>query len=186
MAAQIPLTPPTDNLYKFLTVAGFLLAIVCIVLADNDVADAETKVWEAEYQSSRTDAVMGQLANSRTQMLLLDSILRGERAARLDTTSPFYREFLHLSDSVSRQVERSRRALMEAKSAISRLERRRAYLRLWTFVGFSTAVLGMITWYFRFQRFQDELLQLQVRAAGKGAKTGLQRQEEADIEGDGV
>lgn len=152
MLDKIP-TPPTDNLYKFLTAAGLLMLLA---------GAAGTTYLQAQYTDKR-DGLSRELLNGartrlqteRNELLAkvnketLEAVARDEQLRQVMNElldAPARREF----DLAEREVG----------ATWARVQRQIMYLWVVGFNGGMLLVFGMLKWYQLHQRHQDDAVRL--------------------------
>ena len=159
---RLPLTPPTDNLYKFMAIAG----IAVMVLA---VLGPAFAIALGERHQERVDDVLVDLARLEAQERVLEvkyahveEWYDGESSLTIARSDPRLQEIVSSNDEAY-QLYVERAALEEC---VSREADRREFcesiflqsvVEQWVLLVFGAvlAVAGFTLWYRRLQRYQD-------------------------------
>jgi hypothetical protein len=146
-------TIPTDNLYKFLTVFGILVAIASLLIPRYvhnqmrvQVLRADTELREAQ---ARSDAIhrVNQAQNNQMNYVELTTQLEGIQPA----------------------IARAEGRKQEAESQEVQASRLVATSNVGVAVGIALATLGFVLWYLNLQRWQDQAVKREARSqAGRG------------------
>jgi hypothetical protein len=160
------LTPPTDNLYKFIAISGLAIAL----FFGWSRVKIEMETWNLEKDGSS-------LLSTREELLkelfasgfhnLADEVEKGE-IKNVDDTMARAEEIL---SSSSPKIEANFQELVENTWKRGNYDREHSVEKSTFFcfalVGLGISVFGFWLWWIRIQKFTDELLQLQLAKARK-------------------
>lgn len=153
------ITPPTDNLYKFISIAGLVLFFISISFPfskASNLAVKQAELW-GQYERLKVDA----------------QSLNGElMVAVADLNKVTQSQYKELQQKFQNQnVKRTEVETNEKVVAVFRQE-----IRFYTWigiigatVGFFMAVTGFVFWYKRVQKFEDAILQKKAQEANQPA-----------------
>lgn len=167
--------PPTDNLYKFVTFLGVAIVLFSFWIiseAGNKAATANNSyVYAAERLDREIDSVQSQIDDLMSESTNLESKVSiaedhpdrsNETTASLEAQLNSIKRRLTDATTAYNQLKESRKEVElkreEAKNLIDTAE---STLNLYTtgvICGAIMALWGVITWYTRHQRYQDEIL----------------------------
>ncbi|MEM1446544.1 MAG: hypothetical protein AAGF84_10835 [Planctomycetota bacterium] len=135
------LTPPTDNLYKFIAIAGFIAMITGFVLQFQTVEDRLDRISvHAEAQDS-------------AYLRLLEAAPIGEE---LNVNEAEKAAVIAKEMKTRQDVYGTTLTMVELRASSARMLQR---------LGLLVSMLGFYAWYFKVQRYEDELLRLRVKRA---------------------
>lgn len=147
---------PTDNLYKFIAIGGMLLfgaGIVLPVVIEQEQFDLKLRrQLETEDRMRSSTFRIADIVNSER---ISDDAKRERVLKQID-------ESLHGVAKIERESLKGELAKREEWA-----EQRITELRAVSFVGLGLTVAGFLLWYFRVQRYQDKLIQLDAMKAEK-------------------
>ena len=135
-------TPPTDNLYKFIAIAGMVLLITSIVVINVNSHDLILKILNTDKTILVLEEKLDQL--EEVMSLLQTSGSLEEIKIAKDTFSRYLVEFAEIG------------AEIEIDKFLSKeFKRNFVYLKVLLYIGSIFAVLGFLLWYLKLQRFLD-------------------------------
>ncbi|HEX6748439.1 MAG TPA: hypothetical protein VF092_14170 [Longimicrobium sp.] len=173
MTSPVPLTPPTDNLYKFMAIAGLAIVAASFGFGVAATHDFRTAQWQLDddeanlaFEVQRASlAIGGGVVLDRTRHAVLAP---PEITRRINADSALRERF----EALVRQAAEVRRKSERVEQLYREFGRVLHLAEVANLCGCGFTLLGFALWYFKFQRYQDELLRLQVagaKAAQKGA-----------------
>lgn len=150
-------SPPTDNLYKFLALAGILVAVGSYIFVYLQADRSQELLIELKQGAA--------LIHAETEIARLRSLLN----------DPNERRSKHLEEAYETAVREGAR--------LTKVEEELAFLLAWKnrymialvaglVVGAALSAVGFVLWYRRVQKYQDLILRRQATEA-KGTGTGL-------------
>lgn len=169
------LRPPTDNLYKFVALTGFVLVIVSLGLPLVTTWDIErrvartkakarwsmTKMWVVAPKAERASNLVtkmnaaGDTASDSTVAAWQQEI-EALDLQRLSDRSQFERE--RLLDFIS-ELQDITADNAESKILLRRLKAINRFTSIGLIVGLLLTISGFVLWYYKTQRHQDSILQ---------------------------
>ncbi|WP_156034286.1 hypothetical protein [Bosea sp. 117] len=163
---QIP-TLPTDNLYKFVTVLGFVALIAPILYMAFVLRDVESKIAATEANISVLD--LRQKFNStmieKFSFAISKDNLTTDDLIKLSSELKIYQNdtFSNLNDIAATQYVQGAR--------IRALREDIWYCIAISFVGMLASTFGIYYWYTRHQKYQDDLARYQAVSALRDIET---------------
>lgn len=184
-----PLKPPTDNLYKFIALAGVVIFILSVVYpfrwsmeVDQRRLEVERDIEIAKFETVEKKALEMELNLARRLAEQASRLLRAEitKSEKSGGSTRAINETIDRLKKESSSFEAKARELSEKLSVSGRNTIERTYkLKLWKYydgyatflfqvgsigstVGFILAVLGFYLWYVKLQRYQDVILKSQI------------------------
>jgi len=167
------LTPPTDNLYKFLAIAGVTLMIIGII-------SGVTKFNEFSADSAQYTMDSAALrADVDTMNVRLKIAEKSQKTSASETN-----EIRNKLEAIERQRANLEARFENEKAKVQDLHTQKKYVTSLVTVGLVAAVIGFVSWYFRVQVYQDAVtrldaeqraleLQLKVLELGSKQREGL-------------
>lgn len=165
---------PTDNLYKFIALSGFVLGVLSwgyliIQIDGQEIAMVEINAAvdgiEAETESNAAgiESLARELGLSLTAEGIADNF-KGDRADLLKLQLRAEAQALRLA------AVKERRQNVRLRSDLEAAKLRRTKRLLWPLiilgtVGFGLSIFGFFLWYFRVQRYQDQVLKAEAKQA---------------------
>lgn len=156
---------PTDNLYKFLALAGLFLAVFGYVYPTNRLTELQIKQASIETEWSVLNVEMDRLkadtADVERSLRRLEAEAETEptearrNAAKISADGKKLRERLHELEIKKIGLEGKDR---ETKIVQAEISSARTLLNVCVVVGVLLTGLGFVSWYFRVQRLQDQQL----------------------------
>jgi hypothetical protein len=149
------LRPPTDNLYKFLALAGLTVAIFAGYM--NGTRDI--KLLTLESQSDDADDAIERLKDRYTDDLWrIENDLQDKRIDAATATKRKAVIVKRRQDGIERYDKESRESRLAAKKLFHE-----TYYQYWTLVyigwiGALFGLVGFVLWYLRLQRPLDEIM----------------------------
>lgn len=184
---------PTDNLYKFMALAGLVIVVLSIVLPASKISeierlsveiDSDILLLEAETQWYREDSE--KLANEwkKKQDIVerglnrVESLERGEQKSELDTLRAKNEKFMmEINDSYQTLMERGRQAqrkhlaikgkIMAKNQLLGEAVFYDRFMLFGSFFGLIIASSGFVFWYARVQKIIDEELKQKIKPVQK-------------------
>lgn len=163
-----PLRPPTDNLYKFVTVFGLVGTIVGSTLHFQlnqqyattllDVFSKQQKIESTAWESQ--NSYLNQDVDYYEGLISKPALDRGH-ALKTDPRYPGSRlqQFDQSSDLLKRSTDKTQAILHEAEVALLKnIAIAQAILPPVTIVSLVISAIGFYFWWHRHQKYQDELL----------------------------
>lgn len=177
---------PTDNLYKFMTLGGIVIVVFYLwLIRDNsdrlDAALIRYNEAAGQFDVIQTD-VEHQLERLQQQVDLVSKLnldaLKPGNSGNPATAQSAISEFSKMHSQYAEALKRREEAYKARIDADHQgftvkqvLERNRAdlnFAKIEFLSGCFLTLLGIVAWYTRHQRFQDQLIALQVEAARNG------------------
>lgn len=160
-----PITLPTDNLYKFMAIAGILMIGSVAFFTENQVANIEKSIiaheTQAETHKIRTDFLEKKIniyayEKLKSHQKAIESFnqiseVRNKTEAYLDESHLLREELAKLSGN-----------LKITKYMNERLIRLQPFLLFYFFFGHILATIGFILWYLRIQKFEDKKIKQEI------------------------
>ncbi len=184
---------PTDNLYKFATLGGVLIMGFCLWTSRENSNLVDAQIIKFGQASGNFELIRGEVEDDQTQVRdeitrvegLVEEALKPENATRVEQAKNAIEAFTQLKTAVNATRQKyndlkkaktdTENQTTEMRLLRERLERD-SYLTRWLFIwGGLMALSGMSAWYFRHQRFQDELLKVQLENARKQSASVVER-----------
>jgi hypothetical protein len=182
MSVLDTLTPPTDNLYKFIAIAGFILLLFCIVYPHVLSQQIQDVLSLDKLDDVSTSAQM-QLVGDKLEALLnrhyqimesLSDSSKTNSPAYIATLTQENESLKKMSDKLSdlndaiEEEGKDRQDAIEAKrqAALDEINYLLSFCQWMRFVGLFLMLLGFSLWYVKVQRFQDFVLERDARKAG--------------------
>lgn len=184
---------PTDNLYKFATLGGILIMGFCHWTTRENSNLVDAQVIKFSQASGNFELIRQELEDDQKQVGnqltrvegLVEEALKPENAAKVAQAKNAVEAFTQLKAAVNATRQKSNdlkkaRADTDNQTTEMRLLRERlerdAKFTGWLFVwGAFMALSGMSAWYWRHQRFQDELLIVQLENARKQSTSVVEK-----------
>lgn len=157
-----PPSPPTDNLYKFMSLSGLLIIAGSLIVFDHaykiELRIAEQKVTQEDIRDSTKDlkwelnylkGITKKIENSRNQIT----------SKELDILESKLGEIMSKDSSIKLKQLPSKREIARLEVELKWLQR---YVNLSTsglLFGLSISVLGFLLWYNKVQKFLDKKIQ---------------------------
>ena len=135
MAIPIP-NFPTDNLYKFMALSGLALLLASILFI--------------EINLSRFDELSNQIEAKQKQVTFLRDLAK---------TSDNEANINHLEEGIA-IIKENEILISQLNVLLNRLSKHLWSMFFLSGLGLSTSIAGFWLWYTRLQKFQDEVLQL--------------------------
>ncbi len=172
-----PITPPTDNMYKFMALSGVALVIVgiyCWVQLWISFNEREQTLNESIARSLALSSANAHL--SRIQWLLKNPQARREINSTQATTSPWVAEWDRAFEGLSSWKPELPPPNFDVQ--LSQLQTARWRLSAWPGIssicllpaGIALAAWGFRLWYRRVQVYQDAILKAEARAKQQAEK----------------
>ena len=140
---------PTDNLYKFMALAGVSIVVLSTVLFSIQLS----------AMSEKTDQLTLEIASLEAETKNLEAdVDRAERAPTRDTQLLRQR---HSELAVQMAVMGARNAVLRRVTANT--GRSQTLMVIGWLVGMLIAAVGFVLWYTRVQTFQDQILRAQAK-----------------------
>jgi hypothetical protein len=138
------LTPPTDNLYKFMAISGLVIAIAGWTLPLLRLSSAEIQVAEANRAIAAAES-----AEARARWLAMEMSIDSvpDDAARST--------YLDATERLSDLVALAHIQQVEAKSLVSELRATWILGRISIALGLAVSIAGFVLWYKRVQKYLD-------------------------------
>jgi hypothetical protein len=147
---------PTDNLYKFIALAGVALVFFGIYLFVSHLSKVETKLEDLQHAMARAGAEIAYLEReiAGRQLADISAEERVEFGERVLNARLLHEENVVNTAIVARLNTRLRLLLSVGKIVVV--------------LGLVLTVIGFALWYVNTQGPQDQLLQAQLKSAGSG------------------
>ncbi len=162
---------PTDNLYKFVSLTGVLLSLVCFGVLEyrvNNQVELDTEIllgkealgylkMNRESISTNLDTIRNSINEKQaTGKTIEDADLQGYSSALQE-----YDQLKKQNDNHDREIMSLRKKSEIAENHFNRTQRIRLILLLGGFCGLALANIGFYFWYHRLQKYQDILVRHQ-------------------------
>jgi hypothetical protein len=150
---MLPLpSPPTDNVYKFASIAGLLLLAIGLVLPSFIEQDRVENTFKLvkEAQERRIDYIF-----KLVEVVQKDKFIDSEEKLK--------KEMTRIDDSLREMMAKDGHLLNAEIDRRNRItEKRLADLLYVRTIGALLMAVGFVLWYFRVQRHQDRILKAEV------------------------
>jgi hypothetical protein len=163
------LTPPTDNLYKFLAISGLIFTIFCIV-------------YPTSFLTSNSSTLTTLLTNSR--VLEMDINLLETRVYEQQAQIPTDEIVIQYQQ----QIHDIRRRMIEVDELVNQELRKQNFINqirqiLYIFSLLGAAITGTAfsLWYYKVQKYQDKILEVEVLSKVKSLDTSSKTSEPNQI-----
>ncbi|HWD41561.1 MAG TPA: hypothetical protein VG944_22140 [Fimbriimonas sp.] len=169
MSILNPITPPTDNLYKFTALSGIALIIFSGWLFQETLQDAVHEGGEARLAKSEAN---GYLKEADFRATELEGWMRAqtakEQGGKLARGSDAWQEpkqILDQYDQAVKQLSQAQGQLDSYEFSGAQSEMLGPQIRLpvaYLALGLTVSAIGFALWYFKVQKAQDDLLALEL------------------------
>ncbi|KQO79453.1 hypothetical protein [Rhizobium sp. Leaf262] len=182
---------PTDNLYKFTTLGGIIIIGFCLWTSREHSVEIDAQMLKAGQANSNFDLIHSEVQSD--QQDVLDQLERVEDlvAKASDPANP---SRIEDAKKAMAAFDDAKKARSETKEKTKQLQRagqdfenqsremellakrieQDTDLSKWLFIWGSVMTFsGMSAWYFRHQRYQDELLKVQLENARKQGRNDI-------------
>lgn len=176
---------PTDNLYKFLAIAGLVLIIFAGTFANNRRIEIDREILSVEIKAQELTARSEFTTESQSDLIKDGEDLKKDASEFVRKAPSFYK--VHLMESTidnllsdlerfEKKYETIREKSLEYKlksievngqlKYVEQLQRElkeaKILLYLSFYMGFELSIFGFYSWYHRVQMYQDILLEKQI------------------------
>ncbi len=147
---------PTDNLYKFIAIAGLLVFVTGSILfyqTSNSLLD----IYQQEYFNELEIETLTQEVNSTREQLngVLDEVLVSSEQVKLEYIVLFKGGVIKYENRIKEVQEN----FIITKTKLSKVTEGRFLAQSLLWVGFLLTVVGFTLWYFKLQKYLDEYYQ---------------------------
>lgn len=162
---------PTDSLYKFVSLTGVLLSLICFGVLEyraNNQVELDTEIllgkealgylkMNRESISTNIDTIL----NSINEKLATGKTIDDTDLQRYSSARQEYDQLKKQTDNLDREIMFLRKKSEIAENHFNRSQRIIPILFLGGFFGIALAVFGFYFWYHRLQKYQDMLVRHQ-------------------------
>ena len=158
------LTPPTDSLYKFWAISSVLICASLMIWTWNETDAMRERIYSLGLEAARARVEVRFGTEEIERLRLQRKQVQDEASARRLRE----REATIARELVVKAAER-RYNVDRAAQLVQLLERNTNFAIVMVLLFFVNGTMNFWVWYMKVQRFQDELLRLQVEAARRTA-----------------
>ncbi|MCK5062144.1 hypothetical protein KAR28_06390 [Candidatus Parcubacteria bacterium] len=158
--------PPTDNLYKFISIFGILLMLAlpayCIFFSYTQQQEAQADVLEKEILEDEKNDIKNEIIDKIENVdKELEQLKQNYNQEKADDLS----ESILILENKKKELSKK---LIAINSLIDKNTHRKEFINklrvattIYLFVGFVITLIGFSLWYFKLQRYQDKIIKKQ-------------------------
>ncbi|MFB8343292.1 hypothetical protein ACWGNA_19825 [Brucella cytisi] len=179
-------TPPTDNLYKFVTFLGAAILLFSFWTISETTQKASIGVNAATFATERVDKEISDFTDSisKREADMNTLIKQAQDAAENEQIDPNIKQNLQIELSymiklLAQDRDRSDRLIQKQEESQEKQDQAKILVDnskyvFWLYtsgalLGLTCFLWGIFSWYYKHQRFQDEILQYNAKSLQTGA-----------------
>lgn len=194
----LPPIPPSDNLYKFTAIGGLILVVLSLYFPWKMKSELKIETSELEWEWAQwslefkeTGAVLEQVDKKMSRFMssfIKELESNDSKPLDAETLKNFWNALQHrLKEIEGLQPKLKQLGILKAKieNAIRKRDIRRSQAKALDWIsnvtlgmGVIMALIGFLSWYFRFQIYQDQIVKAQAEQWTKPKTQDEQEKEE--------
>jgi len=146
------ISPPTDNMYKFICVSGLILIVFCLYMVQSNISTRDEAVQQIQEQQAVTRLELEFLNSDEAES---DSTYR---VKHLEVPDEIKQEFIKRRRELKIKIAKQEVLVTNNSRMVEYLERDFKTYTSFAITGIVYTLLGLYLWYTRSQKYIDQKL----------------------------